>query len=121
MAYIWGVGAAQGHGDVELIPCFCTILGDWCGGSAAYFVGTWGPEPPRNPGYPYTGYCVLAVGYVESGVVGNYEYEDGNGFPGVTGDGRLHCGGGTRTTEGPLLLCRMRAALFLCCRFAPDR
>ena len=26
--YIWGVGAAQGHGDVELIPCFCTILGD---------------------------------------------------------------------------------------------
>ena len=42
MVYIWGVGAAQGHGDVELIPCFCTILGDWCGGSAAYIVGTWG-------------------------------------------------------------------------------
>ena len=30
-------------------------------------------EPPRNPGYAYTDYCVLAVGYVESGVVGNYE------------------------------------------------
>ena len=28
-------------------------------------------EPPRNPGYAYTGYCVLAVGYVESGGVGN--------------------------------------------------
>ena len=42
MVYIWGVGAAQGHGDVELILCFCTILGDWCGGSAAYIVGTWG-------------------------------------------------------------------------------
>ena len=40
--YIWGVGAAQGHGDVELIPSFCTILGDWCGGSAAYIMGTWG-------------------------------------------------------------------------------
>ena len=42
MVYIWGVGAAQGHGDVELIPRFCTILGDWCGRSAAYIVGTWG-------------------------------------------------------------------------------
>ena len=42
VVYIWGVGTAQGHGDVELIPCFCTILGDWCGGSAAYIVGTWG-------------------------------------------------------------------------------
>ena len=42
MVYIWGVVAAQGHGDVELVPCFCTILGDWCGGSAAYIVGTWG-------------------------------------------------------------------------------
>ena len=36
MVYIWGVGAAQGHGDVELIPCFRTILGGWCGWSAAY-------------------------------------------------------------------------------------
>ena len=78
-------------------------------------------EPPRNPGYAYTDYCVLAVGYVESGVVGNYEYAGGNGFRGVTGDGRLHGGGGTRSTEGPLLLRRMRAALFLDCRFAPDR
>ena len=42
MVYIWGVGAAQVHGDVQLIPCLCTILGDWCGGSAAYIVGTWG-------------------------------------------------------------------------------
>ena len=44
MVYIWGVGAPQGHGEVELIPCFCTILGDWCGGSEAYIVGTWGDE-----------------------------------------------------------------------------
>ena len=78
-------------------------------------------EPPRNPGYAYTDYCVLAVGYVESGVLGNYEYADGNGFCGVTGDGRLHGGGDTRTTETPLLLRRMRAALFLGCCFAPDR
>ena len=28
MVYIRGVGAAQGHGDVELMPCFCTLLGD---------------------------------------------------------------------------------------------
>ena len=53
--------------------------------------------------------------------MGNYEYADGNGFRGVTGDGRLHGGGGTRTTESPLLLRRMRAALSLGCRFAPDR
>ena len=78
-------------------------------------------EPPRNPGYAYTDSCVLAVGYVESGVVGNYEYADGTGFRGVTGDGRLHGGGGTRTTDSPLLLRRMRAALFLSCRSAPDR
>ena len=78
-------------------------------------------EPPRNLGYAHTGYCVLAEGYVESGVVGNYEYADGNGFRGVMGDGRLHGGGGTRTTEGQLSLRRMRAALFLGCRFATDR
>ena len=30
-------------------------------------------EPPRNPGYAHTGYCVLAEGYVESGVVGSFE------------------------------------------------
>ena len=42
MVYIWGVGAAQGHGDVELIPFICTILGDWCGGTVAYIVETWG-------------------------------------------------------------------------------
>ena len=27
-------------------------------------------EPPINPGYASTGYCMLAVGYMESGVVG---------------------------------------------------
>ena len=52
-------------------------------------------EPPRNPGYAHTGYCVLAEGYVESGVVGNFENADGNGFHGVMGDGCLHGGGGT--------------------------
>ena len=69
-------------------------------------------EPPRSPSYAYTGYCVLTEGYLESGVVGNYEYADGNGFRGVTGDGRLHGGGGTQTTEGSLLLRGMRAAFF---------
>ena len=77
-------------------------------------------QPPRNFGYAYTGYCVLAVGYVESGVVGIYEYAAGKGLRGVTGSGRHHGGGGMRTTESPLLLRRMRAALFLCCRFALD-
>ena len=76
-------------------------------------------EPPRNLGYASTGYCVLAVGYVASGVVGNYEYAAGNGLRGVTGGGRLHGGEGTRTTGGPLLLRRMRAALYLGCCFAP--
>ena len=61
------------------------------------------------------------MGYVESGVVGIYEYAAGNGLRGVTGDGRLHGSGGTRTTESPLLLRHMRAALFLGCRLAPDR
>ena len=42
VVYYWGVGAAEGHGDVELILCFCTILGDGCSGSAAYIVGIWG-------------------------------------------------------------------------------
>ena len=28
-------------------------------------------EPPRIPGCAHTGYCVLAEGNVESGVVGN--------------------------------------------------
>ena len=77
-------------------------------------------EPPRNPGYASMGYCMLAVGYVESRVVGIYEYAAGCGIRGGTGDGRLHGGGGTRTTGGPLLLRRMRAALYLGCRFAPD-
>ena len=76
-------------------------------------------EPPRSPGYASTGYCMLAVGYVESGVVGNYEYGAGNGLRGVTGGGRLHGGGDTRTTRDPLLLRRMRVALYLGCCFAP--
>ena len=76
-------------------------------------------EPPRNPGYASTGYCMLALGYVESGVVGIYEYAANDGLRGVTGDGRLHGGGGTRTTEGLLLLRRMRAALYLGCCVAP--
>ena len=78
-------------------------------------------EPPTNPGYASTGYCMLAVGCVESGVVGIYEYAAGNGLRGVAGDGRLHGGGGARTTEGPLLLRRMRAALYLGCCSAPLR
>ena len=77
-------------------------------------------EPPRNPGYAHTGYCVLAEEYLESGVVGSLGDADGNGFHGVMSDGSLHDGGGTRTTESPLLLRRMRAALCLGCRFAPD-
>ena len=43
-------------------------------------------EPPRNPGYAHTGYCVLAEGYVGSGVVGSFEDADSNGFHGVMGD-----------------------------------
>ena len=74
-------------------------------------------EPPRNPGSASMGYCMLAVGHVESGVVGNCECAAGNGLRGVMGDGRLHGGGGTRTTRGPLLLRRMRAALDLGCCF----
>ena len=53
-------------------------------------------------------------------MVGIYEYAADCGLRGVTGDGRLHGGGGTRTMESPLLLRRMRAALCLGCRFAPD-
>ena len=37
----------------------------------------------------------------------------GSGLHGVRGGGRLHGGGNTRTTKGPLLLRRMRAALCL--------
>ena len=76
-------------------------------------------EPHRNAGYASTGYCVLAVGHVESGVVGSYEYAGGSGLRGVTGGDRLHVGGGMRTKRGPLLLRRMRAALYLGCCFAP--
>ena len=76
-------------------------------------------EPPKNPGSASMGHCMLAVGYVESGVVGNCECAAGNGLRGVTGGGRLHGGGGTPTTRGPLLLRRMRAALYLGCCPAP--
>ena len=76
-------------------------------------------EPPRNPGYASMGYCMLAVGHVESGVVGNNDYAASGGLRGVTGGGRLHSGGGTRTQRRPLLLRRMRAALYLGCCFAP--
>ena len=76
-------------------------------------------EPRRNPGYASTGYCMLAMGDVESGVVGICECAAGSGLCGVTGDGRLHGGGGTQTTRGPLLLRRLRAALCLGCCFAP--
>ena len=54
-------------------------------------------------------------------MVNNFENANGNGFRGVMGDGCLHGGRGTRTTEGQLSLRRMRAALFLGCRFATDR
>ena len=119
-----GCGCSSGPRgpEVETVFLYYTRgLVRWVGGLHCGDMGAMKAETPRNPGYAYTGYCMLAVGYVESGVVGNYEYADGNGFRGVTGDGRLHGGGGTRTTEGPLLLRRMRAALFLGCRFAPDR
>ena len=52
--------------------------------------------------------------------MGIYEYATDSGLRGVTGTGRLHGGGGTRTTESPLLLRRKCAALCLGCRFAPD-
>ena len=76
-------------------------------------------DPPRTPGSASMGYCMLAVGYVESGLVGNCECAAGNGVRGVTGCGCLHSGGGTRTTRDLLLLRRMRAALYLGCCFAP--
>ena len=71
-------------------------------------------EPPTNPGYAYTGYCVVAVGYVESGVVGIYEYAAGNRLRGVTGDGRLHGGGGTRK-NGESALASPHACCFVPC------
>ena len=76
-------------------------------------------EPPRSPGYASPGYCMLAVGYVELGVVGICKCAPGNGLRGLTGGGPLYGGGGTRTTRGPLLLRRMRAALYLGCCFVP--
>ena len=57
-------------------------------------------EPPRNLGYVSTGSCVCATG---------------SGLHGVGGGGPVHGGGSTRTARGPLLLRRMRAALYLGC------
>ena len=53
-------------------------------------------EPPRNPGYVSTGFCMCAAG---------------SGLHGVRDSGRLNGGGRRRTTRGPFLLRRMRAAL----------
>ena len=53
-------------------------------------------------------------------MVGFYEYATDSGLRGVAGAGRLHGGRGTRTTESPLLLRRLRAALCLGCPLAPD-
>ena len=47
----------------------------WVGGVQYGHLGTMKAEgqarlePPRNPGYASTGYCMLAVGYMESGVM----------------------------------------------------
>ena len=126
--YICGVGAAQGHGEGRVATMFLyhTVGLVWGVGGVHYgdmeamkAEGQAKLEPPRNPGYASTGYCVLAVGPLESGVVGSYEYATGSGLRGVTGGDRLHGGGGMRTKRGPLLLRRMRAALYLGCCFAP--
>ena len=126
--YIWGVGATQGHGDGGVATMFLyytrglvrRVSGVRSGNVEAMKAeGQARLEPPRNPGYASTGYCMLAVSYVESGVVGINGHAAGNELRGVTGDGRLHGGGGTRTLEGPPLLRRMRAALYLGCCFAP--
>ena len=125
-----GVGAAQGHGEGRVATMFLyyTVGLVWWVGGVHYgdmesmkAEGQARLEPPRNLGYASTGFCMLALGHVESGVVGNYEYAAGSGLRGVTGGGRLHGGRGTRTKRGPLLLRCMRAALYLGCCFAPIR
>ena len=75
-------------------------------------------ELPRNPGLASMGYCMLAVGYVESRVVGICVSAAGSGLRGVTGGGRLPRRRGY-ANRGPLLLRRMRAVLHLGCCFAP--
>ena len=56
----------------------------WVGGEDCGDMGAIKPEgqaslePPKSPGYACTGYCLLAVGYVESGLVSIYEYAAGN-------------------------------------------
>ena len=61
-------------------------------------------EPPRNPCYVSTS---------------SWKCATGSGLHGFRGGGRLHGGGDARTTRGPLLLRRMRAALYLGCCVAP--
>ena len=68
-------------------------------------------EPPGNPRSASMCYCMLAVAYVQSGVVGNCVCAAGNRLRGVTGGDCLHGGGGTRTTRNLLFLRRMRATL----------
>ena len=128
MVYIWGVGAAQGHREgrvATMFPNHTVGLVWWVGGihygymEAMTAEGQAKLEPPRNSGSASTGYYVLAVGHVESGLVGSYKYAARSGLRRVTGGKRLHGGGGMRTKRGPLLLRRMRAALYLRCCFAP--
>ena len=99
-------------------------LGRWVGGvhygvmEAMKAEGQARLEPPRNPSHATMGYCMLAVGYVESGVVGKYECAAGNGLRGVTGGGRLHGVLAVREQRGVrscfaacVLLCTLVAAL----------
>ena len=61
-------------------------------------------EPPRNPSYVSTDFCVCTAG---------------SGLRGVMSDGRLHGGGRRHIVRGPFLLRRMLAALYLGCCVAP--
>ena len=124
--YIWGVGAARSHRESRAATMFLYYtrgLVRWVGNvhygdmEVMKAEGQARLKPPKNPGYASTDYCMLAVGSVESGVVGICLCVAGSGLCGVTGDGRVHGGGGTHTTRGPLLLRRMRAALSLGCCF----
>ena len=78
MVCIWGVAAAQGHreGGVATLFLYYTrglvrlVGGLHYGDMEAMKAESQARlEPPRNPGYASTRYCVLAVGYGESGVV----------------------------------------------------
>ena len=102
--YISGVGAARGHREsrvATMLLYYTRSSVRWVGGvhcgdmEATKAEGQARLQPPRNPGYASTGYCMLAVGYMESGVVGIRVCAAG--VRGVTGDGCLHAGGGTQT------------------------